>query len=111
MEEQPIKPIKLRPCPSCGQMYEVKSPWKALWRWPSLNEWITLFMIVMMIFGAWAYKHDVGVCQNYVKNIDAVCAQRGIIAVQSNYSMWPPISSVNITQSNLNVSDSNGTTR
>jgi hypothetical protein len=119
------KSVKLRPCPTCHQMYEVKSPWASLWRWPNLNEWITLFMIVMVIFGAWAYKHDVAVCQDYVKNIDYVCAQRGIAAnsiVNDTPGLWYgnystieidnkfDMTYTNYTVNNLNVSGSNETT-
>lgn len=82
-------------------------------------------MIVMVIFGAWAYKHDVAVCQDYVKNIDYVCAQRGIAAnsiVNDTPGLWYgnystieidnkfDMTYTNYTVNNLNVSGSNETT-
>ena len=82
MELQPQ--YKIRTCPHCGQDMPIKNIWHELWRWPTLNEWITLFMIVMMVFVAWAYKHDMAACQNYIKNIDAICAQKGHTIINLN---------------------------
>lgn len=67
----------IRSCPHCGQNMEIKNPWKALFRMPTLNEWVILFMLIMMGVAAYAYKHDVGVCQEFVKNFDYYCSQRG----------------------------------
>lgn len=78
MDEQIQQPQpKIRPCPHCGQPMPIKSPWKALFRKPTMNEWITLFIMIMMVVAAYAYKHDVGICQEYIKNFDYYCMQRG----------------------------------
>lgn len=37
--------------------------WRNLLRWPTLDEWINIFIIVMVLFAAWAYKHDIASCQ------------------------------------------------
>lgn len=75
MNQEP-KPEKIRNCPYCGQPRVIKSPFKELWRKPTLNEWIMLFILVMLYFISWAYQHDIGVCKDFVKNIDTVCLNR-----------------------------------
>ena len=35
---------------------------KVLFRAPNLNDGITLFIILMTLCAAWAYKHDIQVC-------------------------------------------------
>lgn len=79
MEDQQQEPEKkvIRSCPYCGQNVEIKNPWKSLFRMPTLNEWVILFMLIMMVVAAYAYKHDVGVCQEFAKNFDYYCSQRG----------------------------------
>lgn len=59
---------KYKRCLSCGQLKEIKSPWKELWKMPTMHEWITLFIIVMVLFSAWAYKHDTQVCRDFIAN-------------------------------------------
>jgi len=49
--------------------------WKNLFKKPSLNDWITLFMIAMMLVAAYAYQHDVGVCHETLRNLDEDCTQ------------------------------------
>jgi len=31
------------------------------------SDWIVLFMIIMVLFGAWAYNHDISVCREMVQ--------------------------------------------
>jgi hypothetical protein len=66
--EQKVPEVKTRQCPHCGQQMPIKDIWKQLWRWPTLNEWLILFMMAMMIFAAWAYKHDIQVCRDFIEN-------------------------------------------
>lgn len=81
---------KYRPCPHCHQMMPIKDPWKALFRKPTLSDWITLFLLIMVAVAAWAYQHDTAVCRDYVANIDQVCASKGAISsdTQSETSNW-----------------------
>lgn len=108
----PEKKEKIRPCPHCGQPMPIKDPWKALFRWPTLNEWITLFIIFMMLVTAWAYKHDVAVCRDYVNNIDSICLQRGNSFVkQPNYTS-PQLNITGVflnNDTNLNLTSPNET--
>lgn len=51
-----------RICGRCHQEYKVETGlhnWKNLFRMPTLDEWITLFIIIMVILSAYAYKHDI----------------------------------------------------
>ena len=38
--------------------------WKNLFRKPTMLEWTILFMLVMGLFAAWAYKNDIQGCVN-----------------------------------------------
>jgi hypothetical protein len=44
--------------------------WKNLFRKPNLLEWTILFMLIMGLFLAWAYKQDVGSCQAFIKEVN-----------------------------------------
>ena len=37
--------------------------WKNLFRKPTLQEWTILFMLLMGLFMAWAYYHDIEACK------------------------------------------------
>jgi len=41
--------------------------WKNLFRKPSPTDWLILFMMVMALFIAWAYNHDIAMCREYIK--------------------------------------------
>ena len=40
--------------------------WKNLFKKPTLQDWIILFMLVMMLFVAWSYSHDISACREYI---------------------------------------------
>ena len=42
-----------------------------LFRKPTLNEWIILFMIFMGLIIAWAYNHDTKACRDTLENLEA----------------------------------------
>jgi len=96
---------KIRQCPHCGQQMPVTSVWKQLWRWPTMNEWIILFMLFMMFVVAWAYNHDTKICKEYVSNIDLICLQRGHNETNSYRYNMPNLTGVQI----INSSASNET--
>lgn len=41
--------------------------WRNLFRKPSFQDWMILFMLIMVLFMAWAYQHDIEACQNIIK--------------------------------------------
>jgi hypothetical protein len=42
------------------------SNWKNLFRKPTLNDIITLILILLAITMGWAYNHDITVCREYI---------------------------------------------
>ena len=108
---QPItsaQPLKIRNCPSCGQPREIKSPWKELFRKPTMNEVIIMFMMIMVLVIAWAYKHDIAICKDFVKNIDKVCISRSVVYGGSSNSSNTNLNKydyANITLPNLSTVD------
>jgi len=56
--------------------------WKNLFRKPTMLEWTILFMLVMGLFAAWAYKTDMQAC---ISNSCDVCkAQTQIVIPNKN---------------------------
>ena len=46
--------------------------WKNLYKKkPTLNDWINLAVIIMLLFAAWAYYHDTKQCKEYIANQEA----------------------------------------
>lgn len=43
--------------------------WKNLFRKPTLQDWIIFFMLIMLFVMSWAYKRDVQLCQETLKNL------------------------------------------
>ena len=41
--------------------------WKNLFRKPNLYDWTILFMLIMGLFIAWSYQHDIQACREYIK--------------------------------------------
>ena len=66
LPEQPIA------CPICGNQYMPPKRglhnWKKLFRKPRLDDWLTLFIIIMVLFAWQAYKHDIATCRDFIKN-------------------------------------------
>jgi len=54
--------------------------WRNLFRKPTLNEWIILFMLILSLFLAWAYKTDIQKCNDFLVDIQAsacnICQQQ-----------------------------------
>jgi len=43
---------------------------KNLFRWPTLQEWIVLIMLILVLFMAWAYNNDTRECRGFFNNLD-----------------------------------------
>jgi hypothetical protein len=66
-----MEDLKNRICPYCKQEYKTKiglSNWKNLFRKPTLDDWITLIIIVLVLFSAYAYKIDTQTCRAALEN-------------------------------------------
>jgi hypothetical protein len=85
MEESNIKK-EIRICEACGSSVEVevgfnKNNFKKLFRKPTMSEWIELFIIIMVILSAFAYKAD-------IENLKAYYESDGVCANFNNYSNY-----------------------
>ena len=48
--------------------------WKNLFKKPTLQDCIIFFMLVMMLFVAWSYSHDINACREfYQENSCDIC--------------------------------------
>lgn len=79
----PSKPgkEKVRICPVCKQEVKVTtglSNWKNLMRMPTLEEWITLFLIIAVIALFFAYKHDISQYQERLNACNLKCNPAGL---------------------------------
>jgi hypothetical protein len=76
MEE---KILKVRTCPYCKQQYNIQtgfSNWKNLFRKPTLDDFIVLLILILVMLSAYAYTLDIKTCSETLKNIDEICAVR-----------------------------------
>jgi len=57
-------------CKYCGSNYiplkKGLHNWKNLFKWPTFNDFLILFIIILMIFSSWAYKRDIKTCRDYI---------------------------------------------
>ena len=82
-----------RICPYCKQEYEIKTGienWRNLFRRPTMEDFITLFIIVMVLFAVWAYNADTAACRSVITNFDSLCLQMrpnvSIVYQQTDYN-------------------------
>lgn len=71
--------LHTRICPRCKQEYKTKigvDNWKNLFRAPTLDEWITLIILILLIGAAYAYTTETKICRDTLANLDTVCMQR-----------------------------------
>lgn len=71
-----------RICKHCGQEYEISTGlhnWKRLFNKPSFDDWLTLFMIAMVIIGAFMYYNETKQCKEVINNLDDICTKRNTI--------------------------------
>ncbi len=58
----------VRICKYCKSEVQIKtgsSNWKNLFRKPTIDEWITLFIILMVILSSYAYRNDINNLNKY----------------------------------------------
>lgn len=100
--------LHTRTCPRCKQPYQTKigvDNWKNLFKAPSVEDWITLVILGLLIFAAYAYTLDTKTCKDVIKNIDSVCLNRSMNS-KVNYTGFgvPYIGNENYTYNNSNES-------
>ncbi|MFI5405070.1 MAG: hypothetical protein ACHQ1D_01010 [Nitrososphaerales archaeon] len=47
--------------------------WKMLFKKPSLTDWITLFLMIIVIIGAFVYASETKACRETLANLDNIC--------------------------------------
>jgi hypothetical protein len=109
-ENQPIKSVKptQRICKYCHQTYELKpglSNWKNLFKAPTLEDWITLFILIMLIAAAFAYTTETKVCKDTLNNLDEICLKRVNSINYTGNGVPDVILPINITNSFNNISN------
>lgn len=46
--------------------------WKNLFKKPRFSDWMILFMLIMVLFVAWSYSHDIKACRDYINQQQAM---------------------------------------
>lgn len=75
-EEKTSTSMKIRNCPHCHQTYEIKTGinnWKNLFKKPTTEDWITLFILIMIILASFAYTTETKQCKETLTHLDTVC--------------------------------------
>jgi hypothetical protein len=65
-------------CPCCGKVIKVnrgltKQNIKKLFKKPSIQDLMILIMLILVMFGGWAYNYDLKACQETIKNPAELC--------------------------------------
>lgn len=74
--------LHTRICARCKQPYQTKigvDNWKNLFRTPTLDEWITLIILILLIAAAFAYTTETKSCKETLNNasrLDEICLHR-----------------------------------
>jgi len=77
---------KTRRCKYCKSEVKIEiglHNWKNLFRKPTLEDYITLFIILMLLFSAYTYKSDLNTIINYYEN-ETYCNTKRNINPQGN---------------------------
>jgi len=87
--------------------------WRNLFRKPTLLEYTILFMLVMGVFTAWAYAHDIKACNEFYNESSCIINQGGLglgmpflnitnITINTEVKQYYPNVTINDTLNNVN---------
>ena len=68
----------VRSCPYCKSPYETKvglNNWKNLFRKPTMDDWITLFILILLIVASYAYVQETKQSRYMITHLDETCSQ------------------------------------
>lgn len=93
---EPVKETTTRLCPYCHQPTEIKiglRNWRNLFRWPTIEDFITLFIISLVIFSAYAYQWDTQAMRTTIENMTNICTQycHGEMTFNHTSSLYPSL--------------------
>jgi len=86
-------------CPHCGKVpYPAKNQ-DGTWNWKNLLrvDWMTVLFVVVVLFMAWSYHHDIAACEDIIANpnkyCDNYCDTRDMnqMITDNDYNIIPPI--------------------
>ncbi len=85
---------KIRKCKHCGSEVAVEiglHNWKKLFRKPTLDEWITLFIIFMVVFSYYQYKVDIKNIIEYYEGGNYCLNQITLDNIKNNQTFINPL--------------------
>jgi len=116
MSPDEIKPeakkTTTRPCPHCKQPMEITTGlrnWKNLFKMPTMEDWITLAIMVMVIAAYFAYQHDTKTCRETLSNLDLICTMYNEQQLQKTTASVSDYERLNLSDFNLSkIIEGNG---
>jgi hypothetical protein len=102
--------LHTRICARCKQPYQTKigvDNWKNLFRTPTLDEWITLIILILLIAAAFAYTTETKSCKETLNNLDEICLKRGNSLINNTGNGLPAYNFYILNESTLEVNSSN----
>jgi len=101
-----------RTCPYCKQPIKTKigvDNWKNLFKKPTVDDWITLVILILLMVAAFAYTQETATCRAMTNNIGKTCMQYyAWINNQNNSPLTTSLSLLNYTSPGNNNSNSSG---
>ena len=76
MEEKIEKKLHTRICPNCKQLCKTEiglSNWKNLFKKPTVEDWVSLIILILLFLAAFAYTIDTKACRETLNNLDKIC--------------------------------------
>jgi hypothetical protein len=80
---------KIRICPCCKQEYKTQigmNNWKNLFRKPTIDDWVTLFILIMLLVAAFAYTTETKQCRETLQNLDRICLDYAKMISNTTYT-------------------------
>ena len=105
------KKLHDRTCPRCKQPIKIKigkDNWKNLFKKPTVDDWITLVILILLMMAAFAYTQETATCKAMTKNIGQTCMQYyNWINNQNNTPLTASLSLLNYTSPTNSVDSTN----
>jgi hypothetical protein len=98
-ETEKEKKLHTRQCHYCKQPINTKigiDNWKNLFRRPTLDDWVVLIILMLLLLAAFAYTTDTKACRETIQNLDMICLQRMNNIANTTWNGAPSVNS-NVT--------------
>jgi len=105
----------VRICPFCKEPYKIKvgiHNWKKLFRKPTLDDWITLFILIMLSLASFAYIQETKQSKMFIENIDEICLNynKNILNLshtETSINIVPAFLNITINETNIETTEIN----